>query len=199
MKLKARFARYLAALTFATVAISLCTVVGTAYAYYTDTSKANGMLTFSYESTPSTDIEEWKDGTDKVVMVQNTGTALAMVRVKIFAPEVEGLITNVENTSIPEGSSVTSGITPDKVATQGTWVEHDGWWYFTAPLNYQELTKALRISIDTSRVSYAFDVAVVQQAASALVTEEGAYYGNFPEQFIPEGDAAVMVPKEDGR
>lgn len=199
MKLKARFARRLAALTLVTVVISLCAAVGTAYAYYTDTSKANGMLTFSYESTPSTDIEEWKDGTDKVVMVQNTGMAPAMVRVKIFAPEVDGLIKSIENASLPEGSSVTSGITPDKVAVKGTWVEHDGWWYFTAPLNYQELTKALRIAIDTSNISYAFDVAVVQQAASTLVTEDGVYYGNFPEQFIPEGDAAVTVPKDGDR
>lgn len=199
MKLKAKFARRSIAVAAMAVAISLCAAAGTAYAYYTDTSKANGMLTFSYEATPSTDIEEWKDGTDKIIMVQNTGTALAMVRVKVFAPDVEGLITGIENTSVPEGSSVTSGITPDKVSERGTWVEHGGWWYFTAPLNYQELTKALRITIDTSNISYAFDVAVVQQAANVLVSDDGVYYGDFPELFVPEGDAAVTAPKDGDR
>ena len=71
------------------VALSVALVVslgvgGTAWAYYTDTTKAAGMIQFKYDpNPPTTEVQEERDGTDKIISVRNTGEVDAMVRVKV--------------------------------------------------------------------------------------------------------------------
>lgn len=144
-------------------------VVGTAWAYYTDTSKAAGMIQFKYDL-PTTEVQETFDGIDKIISVQNTGEVNAMVRVKVFDPDISGVELSFD---------AAEGWTQDVNGND------EGWWYYTQPIAPRASTPELKavVTVDAS-VDHGFDVIVVQQCASAklfgTVTEDGkAVLGKF--------------------
>ena len=159
-----------------TVALSVALVVslgvaGTAWAYYTDTTKPAGMIQFKYDpNPPTTEVEETSDGTNKRISVKNTGEVDAMVRVKVFDPQISGVELSFE---AAEGW------------TQAVNDNGEGWWYYTQPIAPDASTSELKavVTVDAS-VDHGFDVIVVQQCASAklfgTVTKDGkAVLGKF--------------------
>lgn len=146
-------------------------VAGTAWAYYTDTTKAAGMIQFKYDpNPPTTEVQETPDGTNKVISVQNTGEVDAMVRVKVFDPEISGVKLSFE--AAPGW-------------TQAVNDNGEKWWYYTQPIAPDDSTPELKavVTVDAA-VDHGFDVIVVQQCTSAklfgTVTEDGkAVLGKF--------------------
>lgn len=107
--------------TMAVVAavLGVCLVATLAFAYYTDTSRAEGSVPFK-APVSTTEIEETVDGLNKHLTVRNEGNVPAAVRVKFVYAESN---TNVA-VSVPAG------------ATVGNWVAGtDGWFYYTLPLS----------------------------------------------------------------
>jgi hypothetical protein len=160
-----------AALAVALV-VSLGAAAGTAWAYYTDTNRASGMIAFNYEpNPPSTEVKEEQKGLNKVISVKNTGEVDAMVRVKIFAPDIDGVTVGIfpvdddGETAIETGSGWTQSVEGNK----------EGWWYYTSPIAPGAFTSKLKVdvSIDESKDVPAFDIAVVQQCASAKSYKPG--------------------------
>lgn len=128
---------------------------GTAWAYYTDTTKAAGMIQFKYDpNPPTTEVQETPDGTDKIISVQNIGEVDAMVRVKVFDPEINGVELSFE---------------PGDGWTQAVNENEEGWWYYTEPIAPGASTPDLKavVTVDTEKVTHGFDVIVVQQCATA--------------------------------
>lgn len=101
------FPKRLAVALSLTLVVSLGLAAGTAWAYYTDTNKANGMIQFSYDpEPPKTEVKEDKDNLDKVITVKNTGEVDAMVRVKVFAPVIDGLAVTENAGATPDYAQV---------------------------------------------------------------------------------------------
>lgn len=128
---------------------------GTAWAYYTDTTKAAGMIQFKYDpNPPTTEVQETPDGASKVISVQNTGEVDAMVRVKVFDPKISGVELSFE---------------PGDGWTQAVNENEEGWWYYTEPIAPGASTPDLKavVKVDTEKVTHGFDVIVVQQCATA--------------------------------
>lgn len=146
-------------------------VAGTAWAYYTDTTKAAGMIQFKYDpNPPTTEVQETPDGANKVISVQNTGEVDAMVRVKVFDPQISGVKLSFK--AAPGWTQAVNG-------------NDEGWWYYTQPIAPDASTPELKavVTVDAS-VDHGFDVIVVQQCASAklfgTVTKDGkAVLGEF--------------------
>lgn len=145
---------------------------GTAWAYYTDTTKAAGMIQFKYDpNPPTTEVQETPDGASKVISVQNTGEVDAMVRVKVFDPEINGVELSFES-----GDGWTQAVNENE----------EGWWYYTEPIAPGASTPDLKavVKVDTEKVTHGFDVIVVQQCATAKLfgttTKDGnPVLGNF--------------------
>lgn len=142
------------------VALSVALVVslgvgGTAWAYYTDTTKAAGMIQFKYDpNPPTTEVQEERDGTDKIISVRNTGEVDAMVRVKVFDPNISGV-----KLSFDAADGWTQAVNENE----------EGWWYYTEPIAPGASTPDLKavVKVDTEKVTHGFDVIVVQQCATA--------------------------------
>lgn len=101
------FPKRLAVALSLTLVVSLGLAAGTAWAYYTDTNKANGMIQFSYDpEPPKTEVKEDKDNLDKVITVKNTGEVDAMVRVKVLAPVIDGLAVTENAGAAPDYAQV---------------------------------------------------------------------------------------------
>lgn len=160
--------------------LSLGVAAGTAYAYYTDTQHAQGMISFSYTpdtpdtpedpDTPTTEVDEYPVDGQKIVTVKNTGTVDAMVRVKLFYPD------------FPEGAGVT--IAPEFTGEATSWTQEvvgrddkgdpvsnsEGWFYWPYPLAPGQATPAFTVKATLTQGStfnQPFDIVVVQQCASA--------------------------------
>lgn len=128
---------------------------GTAWAYYTDTTKAAGMIQFKYDpNPPTTEVQERPDGASKIISIQNTGEVDAMVRVKVFDPNISGVELSFE---AADGW------------TQAVNENEEEWWYYTEPIAPRASTPDLKavVKVDTEKVTHGFDVVVVQQCATA--------------------------------
>ncbi|MEC4293800.1 hypothetical protein [Adlercreutzia shanghongiae] len=167
------FGRRMAAALAVALVVSLGAAAGTAWAYYTDTNRASGMIAFKYKpNPPSTEVKEEPDGLNKVISVKNTGEVDAMVRVKVFAPTIDGVTVSIfpvaddGKTEIETGSGWTQSVEGNK---------DEGWWYYTSPIVPGAFTSKLKVdvSIDESKDVPAFDIAVVQQCASAKSYKPG--------------------------
>ncbi len=166
------FGRRMAAALAVALVVSLGAAAGTAWAYYTDTNRASGMIAFNYNpDPPSTEVKEEKDKLSKIISVQNTGEVDAMVRVKVFVPTIDGVTVGIfpvaddGETAIETGSGWTQSVEGNK----------EGWWYYTSPIAPGAFTSKLKVdvSIDESKDIPAFDIAVVQQCASAKSYKPG--------------------------
>lgn len=215
MALKKHIAKYgIAVLTVALV-LSLGVAAGTAFAYYTDTQQAKGMIPFSYipenpdnpdnpkdpedpkdPDTPTTDVDESPDDKgQKTVAVRNTGTVPAMVRVKLFYPD------------FPEGSGVS--ITTEFKGAASEWTQNvvgrdvngdslpndEGWFYWPHPLAPGESTPSFKVKVTLEEETFnqAFDIVVVQQCTSSAGFIEGEpYLGAFA-----EGEKYLAIEQED--
>lgn len=173
--------KFAAVLALALVAC-LAMATGTAYAYYTDTTKANGMISFQWEpDEPPTDVEEELDGLNKTIRVKNTGNenaADALVRVKLVYPDptkMEGGVT----------------ITVDKAAD---WTEAGGWLYYNAPIAPGKSTSDIKVIVEVKDKSKLrpFDIVVVQQCAKAEGTSWDDWHGTFVES---EGAIYLKSPE----
>ena len=152
---KQSLAKRVALTVSAALVISLGVAAGTAWAYYTETTKAAGMIQFKYNpNPPKTEVNETPDGANKVISVTNTGDVDAMVRVKVFDPQIDGVELTFE--AAPGWTQAVSD-------------NDEGWWYYTEPVAPKASTPALKalVKVDTKKVTHGFDVAVVQQCASA--------------------------------
>lgn len=152
----------------AAVAIALClaSTVGTTFAYYTDATQAQGSLPYKW-GTPTTEITEDPDGTNKIVSVKNTGDAPVLVRVKVIYAQ--------------SNATVTIG---DK--TEDGWVfdEKSEWFYYTQPLwNKDDSTSKLEFAvnpIEGDKSIEEFNVTILQQCAELSWHEdENSYAGTF--------------------
>lgn len=153
-------ARWLGAALALIAVVSLVLAVGTAYGYYTDTSRANGKIPFSFNpDPPKTEVSEDPDGLDKIISVENTGDVPAMARVKVFVPSISGMTVEFE-----AGAGWTQEVTGDADRHND-----EGWWYYVVPIAPGEATPALtvHVEIESASLSEPFDIVVVQQAASA--------------------------------
>lgn len=168
--------RGLAALAIA-VALTMGTAAGTAFAYYTDTTNAQGMISFSYNpEPPSTEVEEHSVAGQKTVAIKNTGEVDAMVRVKVFYPEFPedwGVAISIEPSE--EGMEWTQdvvGVDAKGEPTQNT----EGWLYWPHPVAPGDETPKFTVKAtlkDGSTFNQPFDITVVQQCASAKSFVEG--------------------------
>ena len=122
------FGRRMAAALAVALVVSMGAAAGTAWAYYTDTNRASGMIAFNYPNPPSTEIEEDEDNLSKIISVKNTGEVDAMVRVKIFVPTIDGVTVGIfpvaddGETAIETGSGWTQSVEGNK----------EGWWDYTS-------------------------------------------------------------------
>lgn len=158
---KQSLAKRVALTVSAALVISLGVAAGTAWAYYTDTTKAAGMIQFKYNpNPPEPEVNETPDGANKVISVTNTGDVDAMVRVKVFDPQIDGVELTFE--AAPGWTQAVSD-------------NDEGWWYYTEPVAPKASTPALKalVTVDTEKVAHGFDVAVVQQCTSARAFEAG--------------------------
>ena len=119
------------------------------------------MIQFKYNpNPPKTEVNETPDGANKVISVTNTGDVDAMVRVKVFDPQIDGVELTFE--AAPGWTQAVSD-------------NDEGWWYYTEPVAPKASTPALKalVTVDTEKVAHGFDVAVVQQCSSARAFEAG--------------------------
>lgn len=158
------------------MACALCASVGvgTAFAYYTDTTNAQGTL--SYSLAPSTDFsKEEITAEGKTIAIENTTDAPCMVRVKLFFAE----------------KNVSVNVRGDKWAQLA---EDDGWFYYTEPLLTKgACTEDLLAVIEVQEgANDVFDVTVVQECVAAYWdggADDGCYVGDFVVS-AGDGDAA---------
>ncbi len=151
-------------IALAGVACALCASVGvgSAFAYYTDTTNAQGSLPYSVNPQTTITEEEPGESTDKHISIKNTTDVPCLVRVKLFYAE--------QNVSVNVTGENWAQLNPD-----------DGWLYFTAPLmNKDAATTDLFAKVDvkkeTARVE--FDVTVVQECVP-IYQLDGSYAGDF--------------------
>lgn len=147
------------------VATALCLVAfaGTALAYFSDLTIANGQKSINLGY--STETVEEKDGLDKHIVMTNTGDTDVMVRVQMFYP-----------TSDPDTI---------KVTVEGTnWREVEGseahMFVYDKVLAPGEETEILLATVDIKNVEAApnqFDVIVVGQTAPAVYNADGVAHG----------------------
>lgn len=168
--MKQRISRKLALVLTIVMVVCLGVVTGTAYAYYTDTSKANGMIRFAWEpDEPHTEVSEELHGLNKSIVINNTGdenAADALVRVKLVYPDPLKMEGNVK-------------ITISK--TVADWKEADGWLYYTKPLAPGQSTSEIKVDVEVKEEDKLrpFDIVVVQQCAKAEGTSSDDWHGTF--------------------
>lgn len=140
----------------AALAVSLCAAVGvgTTFAYYTDATSAVGSLPYRAGTfTPSSDIQESLEGTNKTISVVNTGGAPILVRMKVLYAQ--------SNATVTVGS-----------VGAGWHRGDDGWFYYDQPLwNQGDATTALVAAVEPltgDNVMSEFNVTVIQQCAPVV-------------------------------
>ncbi len=144
-------------------ALCVCVGVGSALAYYSDTTSAQGTLPYD-ASRPKTDITEEHDPngpTNKVITVANQKDVVSLVRVKLY-------FANQDVTVIASGQDWAKG--------------SDGWLYYTQPLQAKgSVTSQLLAAVKIASPTFpSFDITVEEQAVPALWDEEqGCYKGKF--------------------
>ncbi len=165
------------------ITLCLCMGVGTAFAYYTDTTKAQGTIPVTFEN-PGTHIEEEPDGLNKDITIVSDSDVPVLVRVKLYYAEHDASVTLV-----PE--------------TAGDWatVGDDGWIYYTKPLAAKgDMSSVLKASVVLgANANPEFDLVVEQQATKAYWNEtedSGSYAGKFLGVEI-DMSGATPIP-EDG-
>lgn len=188
--------RGIAALIIA-VALAMGTAAGTAFAYYTDTTQAKGMVSFSYNpNPPTTEVEEYKVDGQKTVAIKNTGEVDAMVRVKVFYPEFPedwGVTIRIEPGE--EGAEWTQdvvGVDADGNPTPNS----EGWLYWPHPVAPGKSTPAFTVKATLTNKDFnqPFDITVVQQCTSAKSFVEGQpLLGTFA-----DGEKSLIMPAKDG-
>lgn len=159
------------------VALTMGTAAGTAFAYYTDTTHAQGMISFSYDpNPPTTEVEEYPVEGQKTVAVKNTGDVDAMVRVKVFYPEFpDSWGVDIRIVPSEEGAEWTQDVTGVDAAGNPT-PNSEGWLYWPHPVEPGETTPTFTVQVtlkDGSTFNQPFDITVVQQCASAKGFVEG--------------------------
>ncbi len=163
------FGRRMAAALAVALVVSLGAAAGTAWAYYTDTNRASGMIAFNYDpNPPSTEVKEEQDELNKVISVMNTGEVDAMVRVKIFVPTIDGV-----NIAIDADAGWTQAVEGNK---------DENWWYYTSPIAPRASTTKIKVNVEIENPKDvpAFDIVVVQQCTSTeLYTPGGLKLGEF--------------------
>lgn len=192
--------RGIAALVIAVV-LTMGTAAGTAFAYYTDTTQAKGMVSFSYNpNPPTTEVDEYPDPDtgQKTVAVKNTGEVDAMVRVNVFSPDFPDSW-GVKVKVVAEGDAAEWTQDVTGVNASGDPVPNDeGWLYWPHPVAPGESTPAFTVEVtrEDSTFSQPFDITVVQQCASAKSFVEGQpLLGTFA-----DGEKRLMqiMPVKDG-
>lgn len=192
--------RGIAALVIA-VALTMGTAVGTAFAYYTDTTQAKGMVSFSYNpNPPTTEVEEYPDPDtgQKTVAVKNTGDVDAMVRVKVFYPEFpENWDVNIKVVAEGNASEWTQDVVGVNASGDPT-PNDEGWLYWPHPVAPGDTTPAFAVQVTSENGAFnqPFDITVVQQCASAKSFVEGQpLLGTFA-----DGEKSLMqiMPVKDG-
>lgn len=143
------------------------TCVGTAFAYYTDTHRANGMVRLW--TPPTTDITEETDGTgtNKLVTIKNTGGVDTTVRVKVFCATQNATL-DFQGDSWSRMDSANAD-------------DEYGWFYYNGVLKPGEETLALKVLVTpTDNAPDEFDVAVIQQCSNKVAssTTITAIFGN---------------------
>lgn len=154
-------------LAAAACALCIAAGVGTTFAYYTDSTNAQGMLDYSADE-PKTDIDEKIDDDGKSITLTNNSDVPCIVRVKLFFSEMNAdvKITNRMNESQDENIKVAPGewgvLNPEKL---------DGWIYFNEILWPGQTTSVLRAEISTpdakTNALDKFKVQVVSQSVQA--------------------------------
>lgn len=140
MKSMTSIARKVAALI---VVGSLCVyaLVGTAWAYYTDSTRAQGTLPFSWTPSdtppPKTEVREELDGLNKIIRVENIGDVRALVRVAISYPgsDIEDL----------DGTVVDADVA---IKLTEHWLDGgDGFYYYDKEVLPGEVTEAFTVEV----------------------------------------------------
>lgn len=154
-------------------ALALTLGAGTAWAYYTDSVRADGMVPVA--APPTTDITEELDGNVKLVTITNTGDVSTLVRVKVFCAE------NNADIAYSTPAATSRWLSTDEGAGQ----DESGWLYYNAVLAPGESTDILRIEVAPREgAADEFDVVVVQQCASKILSREGTLTGMFGEREV---------------
>lgn len=196
------------------VALTLGIGAGTAFAYYTDSDHASGMISFSYDpEPPTTEVEEYPTDGVKTVSVKNTGEVDAMVRVKIVHPtfpESWGVTINYEDNALAAGW-VNDVLGRD--AQGNDTANTENWWYYPEPLSPGEVAPAFKVEVTVKDAADqripAFDVVVLQQCTSAKGFVEGEkflgtfadgdkYLTSFPDKAVVDTEVEKPVPLEVG-
>lgn len=188
--------KFVVALCLALVAC-LSVMATTAFAYYTDTSKANGLIAFSWTpdnpddpddptdpedpkdpDEPKTEVEEKLHGLDKTIAVKNTGKVDAFVRVQLI---------------YPDPNHMAGDVSIDVVAGEG-WVKgQDNWYYYLEPIAPDAVTPTINVEVEVGDKDNLrpFDIVVIQQCAKVERNAEGKLCGTFVTEEGP-----VVIDKE---
>lgn len=182
--------KFVVALCLALVAC-LSVMATTAFAYYTDTSKANGLIAFSWTpdnpdnpddpddpddptdpedpkdpEEPKTEVEEDLEGLNKHIAVKNTGEVAALVRVQLIYPDPEHMAGDVSINVVPGED----------------WVKgQDNWYYYLEPIQPGETTPTIEVTVTVEDKDNLrpFDIVVIQQCAKVERNEDGQLCGTF--------------------
>lgn len=168
------------------LAVGLCMAVGvgTTFAYYTDATSAEGSLPYTFAS-PSTDIDETPEDTNKNIVIENTGDVPVLVRVKLLYAQSNAAV------SIGEG-------------TGGGWMHgENGWLYYTEPLwGKGDVTAPLIAAVmpvDGKNSVNEFNVTVIQQCAQLQWSDdEQSYAGLFAGSDTPLAMSSFSQPVKIG-
>lgn len=165
-----------AALAGLGAALGLSVGIGSAVAYYSDTTSAEGTLPFDASKSKTTITEEHdpEDPQNKVITVTNEKDIVCMVRVKLYFAGQDATVK----------------------ATGENWAYGaDGWLYHTLPLQGKgSVTSKLLADVTVTDPTFPyFDITVEQQSAPAVWDEgHGCYKGRFPVAGA-DGDGVVDV------
>lgn len=157
------------------LALAFCLMlgVGTAWAYYTDSVRSDGAVPVA--APPTTDITEEIDGNSKLVTITNTGGISTLVRVKVFCAA------NNATVAFSTPASPARWLATDEAVGE----DESGWLYYNAVLAPGESTDMLRIDVTPlDGAADEFDVVVVQQCASKVISREMPLVGQFGEREV---------------
>ncbi len=172
-------------IALAGVACALCASVGvgSAFAYYTDTTNAQGSLPYSVD--PKTTIDEGKDEDElsKHISIKNTTNVPCLVRVKLFYAE--------QNVSVTVTGDQWAQLDPD-----------DGWLYYAEPLMGMDAATTdlyAQVTVNEETANTTFDVTVVQECVP-IYQLDGSYTGDFPsaDGKVPVKVSDMKVLPKDG-
>lgn len=153
--MRKRWMRQSAVLGAAALVLTASVSVGTALAYFTTYSTAEGSVSMDMGFT-QTEVEETVDSDGKHVTVRNIGDYDCFVRARVFAEVEVGY-----------------------EAGDGWSLGGDGYWYYSQVLGAGESTSELLITYEFPEDGEAFDIIVVQECAPVLYDEGGNAYADW--------------------